>query len=194
MTKEIQFKVGDKIKYKDSYLYERPAQHQGGSFNEYEIRAIDESNRQVFLFEIDNSEGISGANYYDFTWAANFDNIEIITKEKVDYSLGEYEEPSEDEMDENCVIGCRPGEHVCPNHKLVEIKLIQVGRGKANETFTIKQKGRTEQELGEIALEKCKFYLASQDVQLEPDEKKGNGFWKVRVGMGYHVGDVEIKL
>jgi len=106
----------------------------------------------------------------------------------------EWEEPIEDEMDDNCVLGCIPGDHKCDKHKIAEIKLIQIGRGKVNETFTLALNGRTEEQLAEIALEKCKKYLASNDVELEPDEVKGSGFWKLRVGMGYHVGDVEIKL
>ena len=106
----------------------------------------------------------------------------------------EYEEPIEDEMDDNCVAECKPGDHKCNKHKVVTIKLIQIGREKVNEEFSLPMKDRTEEDLAEIALEKCRKYLASNDVELEPDEQKGEGFWKVRVGMGYHVGDVEIKL
>lgn len=105
-----------------------------------------------------------------------------------------YEEPIEEEMDDDCVAKCRPGEHKCEKKKVVLIKLVQVGREKVNDQFTIPRKGRSEQELAEVALKRCKQYLMSNDVELYPDEQKGDGFWKLRVGMGYHVGDVEIIL
>lgn len=100
----------------------------------------------------------------------------------------------EDEMDENCVVECRPGEHKCDRSKVVTITLIQVGRFKVNDEFVVPKLGRTEEQLAELALERVKSHLMSQDVMLEPDEAKGAGFWKVRVGMGYTLGDVEIKL
>lgn len=72
-----------------------------------------------------------------------------------------------------------------------KIILKNIGRGKINRTLELEQ-NFDEENLAEIAyIEVCK-HLASSSVELSPDEKKGKGFWKVYVGIGYHVGDVQI--
>jgi hypothetical protein len=74
-----------------------------------------------------------------------------------------------------------------------KIILKNVGRAKVNETHNVA--GGTsfeEEDLAEIALRKVRAHLASSNVWLEPDEEKGEGHWRVYVGLGNHVGDVEI--
>lgn len=76
---------------------------------------------------------------------------------------------------------------------MAQIILKNVGRGKVNRTIELETKDWTEEDLARIAYAEIKKHLASNEVWLEPDEAKGDGFWKVYVGMGYHVGDVQIK-
>ncbi len=76
---------------------------------------------------------------------------------------------------------------------MATIKLINIGRGKVNKTIEV-QNFDEEEDLANIALAEVKHHLMSSEVWLDPDEKKGEGFWTVHVGMGYHVGDVEIKM
>ena len=90
-----------------------------------------------------------------------------------------------------------------------QIILKNVGRGKVNRTIEVEHPQVTPEEairqievganspeewLSVQALREVKKHVASSEVWLEPDEEKGEGFWKVYVGMGYHVGDVEIKV
>lgn len=99
----------------------------------------------------------------------------------------------EDEMDENCVAGCTPGEHKCDRSKVVKIIIKDVGRLNANEEYSFPLNHRTEQQFAEIALEKCKLFLRSDIVNLVPYEKKGEGFWLVTVGeIMRPVGEVQI--
>ena len=79
-----------------------------------------------------------------------------------------------------------------------KIILKNVGRGKVNRTIQVNnpieggEPKHDEHSLAEIAYKEVNKYLASRGVDLCPDEDKGAGFWKVYVGMGYHVGDVQI--
>lgn len=66
-----------------------------------------------------------------------------------------------------------------------------MGRKKINKKVTV-EGDWSEEDLSTMAYNEIQKHLASRDVWLEPNEEKGNGFWKVYVGMGYHVGDVEI--
>lgn len=72
-----------------------------------------------------------------------------------------------------------------------KIILKNIGRGKVNRTIELKEKFN-EENLAEIAYREVNKHLASREVELRPDEEKGKGFWKVYVGFGYHVGDVQI--
>jgi hypothetical protein len=186
--KILELKVGQRVKYKNDQMSARPnVDTAEGVPNEYTILAVSESGIG-YIYPLGNPRGVGGDTYKGFAWAVQPKQVELIPEK---YEI-EYDEPLEDEMDDDCVEGCLPGEHKCDKKVLVTIRLIQIGRSKANEDIQVARKGRTEQQLAELALEKCKNYLASNDVELYPDEKKGAGFWKVRVGMGYHVGDVEI--
>ena len=79
-----------------------------------------------------------------------------------------------------------------------KIILKNVGRGKVNRTIEIKNPiidGKPkfdEQRLATIAHNEVAKHLVSSGVDLNPDEEKGEGFWKVYVGFGSHVGDVRI--
>lgn len=139
----------------------------------------------IVKFPTDNKNGYTQLGFEE-------DMLELVAP-KVKFSI-EYDEPLEEEMDDNCVAQCRPGDHKCDRKKEVLIKLIQIGRNKMNEEFKVIRNGKTEEQLAELALKRCKEYLMSNDIGLEPNEEKGEGFWKLRVGMGYHVGDVEIIL
>lgn len=77
---------------------------------------------------------------------------------------------------------------------MAQIILKKVGRGKVSKTIEVDTDitGYNEEELAVLAYAEVKRHLASSEVWLEPDEGKGLGHWEVRVGMGYHVGDVEI--
>lgn len=106
-----------------------------------------------------------------------------------------YEFAEEDEFDENCTAECTPGEHKCNRDKSAKIILKNVGRDKVNETIVVKLwRVKSEEDLAQLALDEVTKYLQSSEVELVPDQEKGNGFWKVVVGVGYHVGDVEIQL
>ncbi len=79
-----------------------------------------------------------------------------------------------------------------------KIILKNVGRGKVNRTIEVKNPivdGKPEfdeEHLAMIAYKEVNKHLASRAVDLDPDEDKGAGFWKVYVGLGIHVGDVQI--
>lgn len=81
-----------------------------------------------------------------------------------------------------------------------KIILKNIGRGKVNKTIEIENpevKGKkkySEEELAEVAYKECDKAVMSRECWLEPDDVKGLGFYKFYVGMGYHVGDVEIIL
>ena len=74
---------------------------------------------------------------------------------------------------------------------MAKIILTNIGRGKVSKTIELAD-GFTEQELGELAYkEVSKHLLSKNSTTLDPDEQKGEGYWKVYAGM-YHVGDVQI--
>ena len=79
-----------------------------------------------------------------------------------------------------------------------KIILKNVGRGKVTKTIEVDNpiidgKPKFDEEgLALLAYQEVTKHLASSGVDLDPDEEKGEGFWKVYVGMGYHVGDVQI--
>ena len=81
-----------------------------------------------------------------------------------------------------------------------KIILIEIGRNNVSKIIEIKNptiKGKPEKEendLAEIARKKVCKYLASSEVSLIPDEKKGLGYWRVVVGGFRHVGDIKISL
>lgn len=185
--KESKFKIGDKFRYKEPF-----GQAPLDEDEVYEILEIDNSGNG-YILKRDNTRGVNGQNYGDYTWVVTYDNVNIIDEIKQDFSIP-YDEPEENEMDENCVAECRPGDHKCDSRKDVVIKLVQIGRNKMNEEFTVCRNGKTETELAGIALKRCKEYLLTNEINVEPDEQKGSGFWKLRAVMGYHLGDVEIIL
>lgn len=74
---------------------------------------------------------------------------------------------------------------------MAKIILKNVGRGKVNKTIEVEGK-HDEDTLAQMAYNEVKKHLASREVWLDPDDKKGEGYWTVHVGMGYHVGDVQI--
>lgn len=104
-------KVGQKVKYKSGYLIGRPHQD-NNTLNEYTILSIQDSH--AFIYTYPNAKGVLGNRSQDgkFTWEITEEEVEIIEVPKVILNL-EYEEPLVDEMDENCTLDCRPGEHNC---------------------------------------------------------------------------------
>ena len=72
-----------------------------------------------------------------------------------------------------------------------KIILKNVGRGKINRTIEIPD-GKDEEALAEIAYQEVCKHLMSRGVNLDLNNEKGAGHWKVYVGMSSHVGDVEI--
>lgn len=78
---------------------------------------------------------------------------------------------------------------------MAKITLEKVGRAKVDKTFEVDNStaNYSEEDLAEIALREVRKHVMSSEVWLEPDDVKGDGHWKVHVGMGYHVGNVQIK-
>lgn len=72
-----------------------------------------------------------------------------------------------------------------------KIILKNVGRNNINKTIEVKH-DFNEEDLAEITYKEVqKHCMSRSSLVLEPDEEKGDGFWKVYAGF-YHVGDVEI--
>lgn len=71
------FKVGDKIKYKESNLNERPSNDSTEGINEYKILAVDEYGNG-YIYKKGNPRGISGSDHKDFTWSVDIKSVEII--------------------------------------------------------------------------------------------------------------------
>lgn len=72
----MKFKVGDRVRYKEEYLYLRPSQDKD-SINEYIILAVDKSGCG-YVYRKDNERGIRGGDYKDFTWVILEHQVEPI--------------------------------------------------------------------------------------------------------------------
>ncbi len=96
------FKIGDKVKSK---FY-------GNTGEIGEIVDVSEGGSWVIKgFTAGSSAKTPGFYLY------SGDFLEKVEEPKVSLEI-EYEEPTEDEMDDNCVVTCRPGEHKCARNKV----------------------------------------------------------------------------
>ncbi len=79
-----------------------------------------------------------------------------------------------------------------------KIILKNVGRSNVSRTIEVENPivdGKpklSEQRLASLAYREICKHLMSSGVDLTPDSDKGAGFWKVYVGIGHHVGDIQI--
>ncbi len=108
---ELKLKVGDKVKYKDSFQGTRP---KGLEYAVYEILAVDPASGLGYILDYPNKDRVVGAMYKNYTWSVNLATLDVIPEviKPTDIEIT-YDEPEEDEFTDKCLDTCKPGNHQC---------------------------------------------------------------------------------